>query len=289
MSQPPTWGSDSPSPKPDAGAGCSQAPAPVPGWGPPPGGTPRPPRQPQTRRPWYRRKRFLIPLAILGVLVTLTIIGIVAGPPPPTSQTAGSTATSATASPTTAPQTTPTTIPASTLAPTTTTPPTTTAPATSTAATKLAPAAQRLTGFGATDADWNATHTPDSRFDPGSVYNNGTYFSVIHEQGRVLEYSMRFSPGIPISIARTVVMREFPTDATARWFAVKDTCAQLEVKSRTLGRALAAPTIGAPDGAVIIEFDTVQSNGEAVYNSRAITEAILMLGSYASPSDAPGC
>jgi len=121
------------------------------------------------------------------------------------------------------------------------------------------------------------------------VYNNGTYYAVIHEAGRVLEYSMRFSPGIPITTARTVVMQEFPPDATTRWFAIKDTCAQLEVKSRTLGRALATPTIGASDGEVIIEFDTVQSNGEAVYNSRAITEAILMLGSYASAEDAPGC
>jgi len=121
------------------------------------------------------------------------------------------------------------------------------------------------------------------------VYNNGTYYAVIHEAGRGLEYSMRFSPGIPITTARTVVMQEFPPDATTRWFAIKDTCAQLEVKSRTLGRALATPTIGASDGEVIIEFDTVQSNGEAVYNSRAITEAILMLGSYASAEDAPGC
>jgi hypothetical protein len=233
-------------------------------------------------------------LALLGVVLVLGIVGAIAGPPP-TTQTAGTPASSATAAPTTAPQTTSTTIPASTLAPTSTAPPTTiaptlsSAPAASIATTQPAPIAQRLAGFGATDEAWNAAHTPDSRFAPGSVYDNGRYYSVIHDGGRVLEYSMRFSPGIPISTARSVVMHEFPADATTLWFAVKDTCAQLEVKSRTLGRPLATPAIGAPNGEVIIEFDTVQPSGEAVYNSHAITEAILMLGPYANPDDAPGC
>ena len=74
---------------------------------------------------------------------------------------------------------------------------------TTSVSTGTAPALS-VTGFGATDADWNGAHTEDQDFARGAVYDadpalptvNGHegahYIGVIHGGGRVLSYDYMF-------------------------------------------------------------------------------------------------
>lgn len=180
----------------------------------------------------------------------------------------------------------------------------TTSSATSNPAASTAPTASPapvITGFGATDAAWNAHDTADSDFAPGAAYNpdpnlpkiNGhtgaRYVATNHTNGRVLGYMMNLMPGTTLDAAKATVSQEFPSDASFVWFAARDTCAQLEVKSATLGAALSDLKIGDPDGLAFIELDTEHSEGTASYDPKNINQAILLLGNYATAGDAPAC
>jgi hypothetical protein len=153
-----------------------------------------------------------------------------------------------------------------------------------------------ITGYGATREQWDANHQADDRFAPGSVYDpdpsinpgdqlhNARYYTVNSTAGRILDYSMRFPPHTSITAARGQAMDELPPDAHVRWYDVKDTCSQMVVESRTLGRVLGGH-IGDPSGAVLVEFTT----GEG-YEPSNVTEAIFGLGgSYGTAQSSPGC
>jgi hypothetical protein len=163
----------------------------------------------------------------------------------------------------------------------------------------LASATGGITGFGATDAAWNRAHVADHTYAPGAAYDpdpslpkvNGRvadrYYAVMHEEGHVLGYSERFRPQ-PISQAKALLLREFPPDAQTVWFrAVGASCAQMLVRSRTLGRALGTKRIGDPQGAALIEF----SSGAAAdhYNPRSVNDAFLLLYALVGKTGAPGC
>ena len=156
-------------------------------------------------------------------------------------------------------------------------------------------AADDITGFGATDADWSAHHTEDKAFAPGAVYDpdprvysGARYVAVNHSNGRVLGYTMNFVPS-PVSAVKSEVLKEFPSDASILWFSVRDTCAQFETKSAKLGGALGPPAIGDPDGMVFVEVYDVHSNGTSTYDANSINQALVMLGNYATSADAPAC
>jgi hypothetical protein len=167
--------------------------------------------------------------------------------------------------------------------------------ATGAAASSLA----AITGFGATNAAWNRTHVVDHTYAPGSAYNpdaslpkvNGRtadrYYAVSHESGRVLNYSYRFRPQ-PISRVKALVLREFPPDVHVVWFrAVRASCAQMLVRSATLGRALRTTQIGDPRGAALIEFSS--GVAEDHYSARSVNDSFLMLSPLVAKRDAPGC
>jgi hypothetical protein len=136
-----------------------------------------------------------------------------------------------------------------------------------------------LTGFGATDEAWNEHHEEDPRFDSGSSYDpdpslgdsvrfNDRYYGVDHESGRVYGYSMRFPSQTGVREAKSVILAsEFPRDAKIAWFKVKDSCAQMFVRSRKVARALHG-------GGALVEF----SSGEAgdYYESSNVSDAILI-------------
>jgi hypothetical protein len=161
------------------------------------------------------------------------------------------------------------------------------------------PSGPPVTGFGATDAAWNANHTPDSDFDPGAVYNpdpslpqvNGhpgaDYTQVMHQDGHVLGYDYHFT-NEPIDQAKAQTLSQnFPSDAHTLWFVVKDTCAQMLVQSDAVGQALSAPSIGDSGGFVLVEFGS--GINEDSYDSSAVSDALFMLAQDASQADAPGC
>jgi hypothetical protein len=157
-----------------------------------------------------------------------------------------------------------------------------------------ASAPAKLPGIGATQTVWDATHVADDRFARGAAYDpdpklgdgdrfDDRYYTVEWTAGRVTSYSMRLVHGTGIKLARTLLMREFPSDAKVDWFVTKATCAQMEVRSATLGRALRNRKIGDPSGTVLVEFLT----GET-YSQHNVTDALLVLSPPSSPHDV-GC
>lgn len=171
--------------------------------------------------------------------------------------------------------------------------PPTTAPPTVVATTPSV-AAPALSGFGATDAEWNATHTDDLTakvrgvaYDHDPTFGGGVsdkYLEVQHENGRVLAYTLNFHHGTSLATAQREAAAELPADAATVWSATKDGCQQTEMTSKTLGLALADPAIGDPTGEVNIEFATGLG-----YDPNNVTEAYFSTGNYPSPADGPDC
>ncbi len=152
-----------------------------------------------------------------------------------------------------------------------------------------------VTGFGATDADWNAHHTADSRGCPGCLYNlsavtpgNDEYFGVAHDGGRVTGYTLELPVGTSISAAKQRVKAELPADAIVLWTTKRDTCEQMVLQSPALGAAL--ESLGDKTGQVYVELYTADwETGEYSYDVNNINEVFFSLGSYAAPADAPEC
>lgn len=162
------------------------------------------------------------------------------------------------------------------------------------------PAAAAITGFGATDAAWEANHAVDALYEAGTAYdptpglgpdptNDDAYYAVLHDGGMVDGYYERVAGGSSIAVARQAALRELPADAKTLWFVSKPTCAQEELISATLGRALGNPAIGDPTGGVFVEFATETSAGDAGYSAKNANELIFGLGDYTKASDAPDC
>jgi hypothetical protein len=88
----------------------------------------------------------------------------------------------------------------------------------------VAPSRPQVTGFGATDAAWNASHTADSEFAPGAVYNVDPSLpgstrtparstpQVMHQDGHVLGYDCHF----PLALAGTASGRACATASGTR-------------------------------------------------------------------------
>ena len=157
-------------------------------------------------------------------------------------------------------------------------------------------AASAVTGFGATDTNWNSAHTEDTEFAPGAVYDtdpslpeiNGhtgaKYTAVLHTAGHVISYTLNLPTGTDLTEAMARTESDLPSDATAVWEAAKDTCSQMEFRSSTLGTALGDPSIGDEAGDVFVEFTT----GDG-YDPSDVTNVLVGLGDYPTAQDAPAC
>jgi hypothetical protein len=151
----------------------------------------------------------------------------------------------------------------------------------------------QVVGFGAADADWDAHHIVDPAGAPGALYNPDSaigmprYQAVGHDLGHVDGYVMRF-PGMSLEKARAEAMAELPADATILWTNEQATCAQMEVRSATLGTVLAP--LGDQAGEVHIYLDTVDdATGDASLDPSNINEAVFGLGSWPTAEVAPRC
>ncbi len=138
-------------------------------------------------------------------------------------------------------------------------------------------AAGSLTGFGATIAHWNQHHTADTKYAKDSTYDPGPglgdddsagdrFFGATPLSGRMELYDMRLQPDTPISAAKAEVLAsEFPRNGRITWFKVKDTCAQMLVRSKTLEHTI--------DQFALVEF----ASGDAAdhYNPRDASQLVL--------------
>jgi hypothetical protein len=163
-----------------------------------------------------------------------------------------------------------------------------------------ATAGSTVTGFGATNAAWNRTHTADHDFASGAVYNADTslprvnghagahYTQVMHENGHVVGYDYHFA-NLPISVAKANVLRtQLPRDVKVVWFVTKGLCAQMMVRSRILGHALGSRDIGDKAGSAMVEFGS-GSYGGSTYSARAVDDALFILLPLMPRKQAPGC
>jgi hypothetical protein len=157
-----------------------------------------------------------------------------------------------------------------------------------------------LAGFGAPDSIWEARHTADTRFAPGSAYDpspdhadpsdpsrNDRYYTVGHTDGRVTMYSMRNPPGTSIAAAQADALAEFPADATTLWFSQKDVCAATATQSPMIGAALGDPKNR--EGRVLVAFYTLEAGGESAYRPENVNEMVFLPIHVANPDEAPSC
>jgi len=149
-------------------------------------------------------------------------------------------------------------------------------PATATSSATSIEPTDGLTGIGATNSVWNATHQADDRFILGTVY--GRYYAVIHN-GRITSYSMHLPDGTSQAKARAIAISELPADARSVWRANLDACVEEAFSSKSLKEAL-----GMSD--VLIGFLT---DGSESYDPSNVNDLYLEAGAYPTPSDAPGC
>jgi hypothetical protein len=159
-----------------------------------------------------------------------------------------------------------------------------------------------ITGFGATVADWNASHIADADFAPGSVYNadptlpsidghtGARYVTVRGSNGRITNYSMNLHAE-PIAAARADVIREVPPDATVLWAQARDTCYQEVVTSATLAKALGSVQFGDTNGGVFFEFSTSKSGVLSAYDPNRVDQVIVNYGAVGglTPTAAGAC
>jgi hypothetical protein len=169
----------------------------------------------------------------------------------------------------------------------------------STATTQAAaqPPNSKAAGYGASEAAWNSTHTPDNSYPSGSAYDSdpslpeveghtgARYTEVSREGGRIVAYKYHF-PAAAIAAAKANVLHtQFPSDAHQVWFAVKPTCALMLVSSDTAGRQLhRAGAGGAHAGQPIIEFTS--GSEENSYNASGVTVAYIAPKFSTSPAQA---
>lgn len=162
--------------------------------------------------------------------------------------------------------------------------------ATSTAAT------DRLTGFGATQAAWDAHHTADPDKMASGVYNqdpalpktkdgqpNNDYVGLTADNGRVDSYNLVFTARTTAA-ALDVVKAELPADAVlgkpvVTTGLVDSKCLILTATSATVGKALG----GTSGSRVEVEL---QSWDPTRLDQSAIMSAVLVT---ANKGDAPGC
>lgn len=166
----------------------------------------------------------------------------------------------------------------------------------STATSAASAPADGLTGFGATQAAWDAHHTADTGVQASGSYNpdpalpktkdgavNDAYVAVTTDGGRVDAYFLRFTARSTAD-ALAKVEAELPPDATltapvVTSGLVDSKCLILTATSPTIGKALG----GADGSRVGIEL---QSWDATHLDQSAIASAVLVT---ADKGDAPGC
>ena len=161
----------------------------------------------------------------------------------------------------------------------------------------LAQTGDGLTGYGATDAEWASTHQADPRYAPGDAYDptpgfgldvkhDDRFFSVIHEGGRVVGFSMNEPAHATTQVAIGLVLQTLPADAGVVWTTTRPSCFLAELRSATLRKTLGGPG----HGEVFVEFDSdAAMAGQPYWDPGNVTEAIVMAAAISRPSAAPGC
>ena len=154
-----------------------------------------------------------------------------------------------------------------------------------------------VTGFGATNAEWNATHVADKSCAPCSNYNpdpalakavGDKYSAVLRTDGHVSDYIYSFVNQSFEAAKANVLRTQFPSDAKVVWFRHTPKCVQMLVKSAAIGKELRGIHFHDPTGSVLVYF--FSGLDEKPYSARSVNEALLKLLLGPIPSyQAPDC
>jgi len=153
-----------------------------------------------------------------------------------------------------------------------------------------------LTGFGATEAEWRASHVaatdpslqsgccwdPDPTLprDLSTAVSGYRYTEVQRMSGRVLQYVHNFHRSTNQAQALDEALRlDFPADTRRVWSKKLDACAIHQVQSATVGQALGSK------GGALIRFATSATGS---YDPANVGWASIMVGNY-SAKDGLGC
>lgn len=131
-----------------------------------------------------------------------------------------------------------------------------------------------VTGFGATEAAWNASHHAA----------DGVHAAVHIADGRVLGYVLNLANQTSLANAIDAVRRELPSDAkVVSQVQGVGTCVEIDMRSVTLAPLLADPKIGDPTG----DVDVVLSNTAGSASPAGFDTASLGVGGSASLTPSP--
>jgi hypothetical protein len=138
-------------------------------------------------------------------------------------------------------------------------------------------------------------HAENSCFGPTLVNDESgpnlspEFGDVSVDAGIVDGYTMNFATGTTIAEAKAEVLAWLPRDTVTTYYAINHTngsCAMWNVRSKTLGLVLGAPSIGDPQGDLGITLGYVDANFDNVYESTNIEHADIDVAPD-DPSD--GC
>ena len=237
--------------------------------------------------------------SVIGVLILSAIVG------PISDANAKKTGNVAAASSPTSPTSSSPAAAASTTAPPSPSPAKSSPAAVPSAAAAAPPPAvpvDALTGFGALASTWDAHHTADTSYNPGSAFDpdpnlpqaNGRtgdrYVMVQYAEGYVTSFQVNEPSGTSVAAAmRDIVGRDMPPDTKVLWTRDQssDGCFQEEVASAALGRALRGGGLADSQGAVLLE---AQSQDISVFDASNVAWVMVNTGDGSlTAADAPGC
>lgn len=167
-------------------------------------------------------------------------------------------------------------------------------------APKPQPAQIVLTGYGATQDEWNKTHKQVQGFAANSTYDpepgsaggcNGVkYCTVEWLNNRAYSYEISLPNHFTQAVAQIAVMQEFPTGTKVLWqgkqtASAPDVCYEMEVRNNAL------KVLGG-DGDAFVEFSTFvpsDNSGYTLYYPSNVNSIIVNNTDYKSLSDAGTC
>jgi hypothetical protein len=228
--------------------------------------------------------------SVLGALVVTGLLAAACGSGGGKVSSATTTSSaSATPEPTSTVSTPDTTEPTSSA----TTPVSTFATTESTSTAELPAQGSGLTGFGATDGAWNASHTEASGFDPGSTYGaivpipgdsrQHQWAGVDHSAGRIIGFTYSMPAETTEAAAKHDLAAQLPPDATTTSFTVQhdsagNVCAFWNLRSSTIAQVLGGAPFGDSAGDIGIELFTVSADASSyTYDPRDVNTTSVNL------------
>jgi len=136
-----------------------------------------------------------------------------------------------------------------------------------TGATTTAPSG--LTGYGATIADWNATHTKDPNYEGLPAYGptvqtpegpTPQFIDVTSDGKQIIKFIEALPDNTPLAEAQVAVMADLPSDAVAQSLNISHTAAVVGQTSSCAFWNLSSATVGADTELPFVEVEMSYNN-----------------------------